>query len=500
MRDQTSLRPLAAAVFAALLAACTVGPDHVRPDVDTGTAFVRATPAATADASATAAVAPRADAAFWEALGDPQLTALVERTLRANHDLRIALARRDAADALLRGAKADRFPTVTAGAAVSDGRASTDQLPAGADRDTRSADASIRLGWELDLFGRVRRSVEAGTADADATAADLHALQVSLVADVATQYVSLRGTQERLRVTREQAANQQATMRLVEDGLAAGRGTEFDVARVRAQYESTAARIPALEAQVAFAEHRLAVLTGLAPGALVAELDVPKPLPAAPPAPAPGTPGDLLRRRPDIAAAEERLHAATARVGVATADLFPRFTLGGLIGSQAGSAGDLFDGGGGTRLVALGIDWSFLDVGHVRARIAAADANAEGELARYEQTVLRALEDTENALVRFDKARRTDGHLATAALESDRAADLARVRVESGVGTLLDVLDAERTDLQAQDALAQSRTDTVAAWVGVYRSLAGGWPQQLPERRTLAQVDNGGSATRKPSP
>jgi multidrug efflux system outer membrane protein len=223
-------------------------------------------------------------------------------------------------------------------------------------------------------------------------------------------------------------------------------------------------------------------------------------LPAVPHAPDPGTPGDLLRRRPDIAAAEGRLHAATARVGVATADLFPRFTLGGLLGSQSGSGGGLFEGGSDTRLVAFGIDWSFLDVGRVRARIAAADANAEGELARYEQTVLRALEDAENALVRFDKARQVDGHLADAAVHSDRAADLARLRSEAGVGTLLDVLDAERTDLQAQDALAQSRTETVAAWIGVYRSLAGGWPSPLPERKALAQVDNQSAARQEASP
>jgi NodT family efflux transporter outer membrane factor (OMF) lipoprotein len=478
------MRPLAAAVFAALLAACTVGPDHVRPDVDTGASLVRA------DAvPATDGIAQPADAAFWEALGDPQLTAIVERTLRANHDLRVALSRWDAANALLRGAKADRFPTVTAAAGASDSRASADALPGVADRDSRSFDASVRLGWELDLFGRVRRNVEAGTADADALSADLRALQVSLVAEVATQYVSLRGLQERLRVTREQATNQAQTVRLVERGLAAGRGTDFDLARVQAQYESTAARIPALEAQVAFAQHRLAVLSGQPPSALVAQLDVAQALPAVPRAPDPGTPGDLLRRRPDIAAAEGRLHAATARVGVATADLFPRFTLGGLFGAQSGSGGGLFEGGSDTHLVAFGIDWSFLDVGRVRARIAAADANAEGELARYEQAVLRALEDTGNALVRFDKARQADGHVATAATQGERAADLARTRSEAGVGTLLDVLDAERTDLQAQDALAQSRTEAVAAWIGVYRSLAGGWPTQLPQRKALARAE-----------
>jgi multidrug efflux system outer membrane protein len=484
MRDFIPVRPLAAAVLAALLAACTVGPDHVRPDFDTGSSFVQAAPYLAADG-----IAQPADVAFWEALGDPQLTALVDQTLRNNHDLRIALSRWDAANAMLRNAKADRFPTVTAGAGASESRASSDQLPGAADRDNSSYDASIRFGWELDLFGRIRRGVEAGRADADASAADLQALQVSLVAEVATQYIQLRGLQERLRVTRGQADSQGETLALVERGLAAGRGTEFDTTRVRAQLETTAARIPALEAQVAFAQHRIAVLAGQAPSALVAQLDVPQALPAAPAAPDPGTPGELLRRRPDIAAAEGRLHSATARVGVATADLFPRFTLGGLLGSQSNTGGGLFGSGSDTGLVAFGIDWSFLDVGRVRARIAAADAQAEGELARYEQTVLRALEDTENALVRFDKARASDRHVAEAAAQGGRASALARTRNEAGVGTLLDVLDAERTDLQAQDALAQSRTETVAAWIGVYRSLAGGWPTSLPERKPIAQAD-----------
>src|SRR5687768_14867726 len=186
MRDFISVRPLAAAVLAALLAACTVGPDHVRPDVDTGSSFVQAAPYLAADG-----IAQPSDVAFWEALGDPQLTALVDRTLRNNHDLRIALSRWDAANAMLRHAKADRFPTVTAGAGASESRASGDQLPGAADRDSRSYDASIQLGWELDLFGRIRRGVEAGRADTEASAADLQALQVSLVAEVATQYIQL---------------------------------------------------------------------------------------------------------------------------------------------------------------------------------------------------------------------------------------------------------------------------------------------------------------------
>jgi NodT family efflux transporter outer membrane factor (OMF) lipoprotein len=289
-------------------------------------------------------------------------------------------------------------------------------------------------------------------------------------------------------VAQQNARSQAETLRLVDTGLSAGRGTEFDTARARAQLETTSSRIPALEAEIAFTEHHLAVLSGKQPGALVAELETSKPLPTLPAPLDPGTPGELLRRRPDVAAAEFRLHAATARIGVATADLFPRFTLGGLLGTQSVDSSALFGRDSETHLVALGIDWSFLDIGRVRARIAASDADAAGELARYQQTVLRALEDTENALVRYGKARKEDQQLQRAATDSARAAELARTPFEAGVGNLLDVLDAERSNLQAQDAFAQSRTRTLSGMIALYRAMAGGWPTRLPLRENVAGV------------
>ncbi|WP_457095744.1 efflux transporter outer membrane subunit [Lysobacter sp. P5_B9] len=495
-----NVRALTIGIAAALLAACAVGPDYVRPDVPTPEHFVQAEAGASvaepANGSAATAAAPAdtasfplvADAEFWRDFNDPLLTRLVEDSLAANHDLRIALANYDRANALLRGAKFDFFPTVTAHAEAADGRASADQAPgvARADRDVESYSVNAQASWELDLFGRVRRGVEAQRAGAEASAADLQAMQVAIVGEVARSYVELRGLQERLRVARENADNQQETLRLVEARFNAGRGTEFDTSRARAQLESTLARVPALEAQVAVNMHRLAVLTGRTPDALIAELEAQQPLPALPGALDPGTPGELLRHRPDVAAAEQRLHAATARIGVATADLFPRFTLGGLIGSQAIDSSALFERGSETRLVALGIDWSFLDIGRVRARIKAADADAEGDLARYEQAVLLALEDTENALVRHARARIEDQHLEQAALDSAKAARLARVRYEAGATDLFEALDAERTQLQAQDAFADGRTRSVTSAVALYKALAGGWPERMPERKKLA--------------
>ena len=477
------------ALAAALLAACSVGPDFVRPDLPANDTFARADAQVAAHLATTDTLPDAAGGAFWQGFGDAQLTALVEDALAANHDLRIALARYDRANALLRGAKFDYIPTITASAEASESRASADQAPgvARGDRDGDGYSAGIAAAWELDLFGRVRRGVEAGRAEALAGFADLQAAQVAIAGEVARTYLELRGAQERLRVARDNAGNQRETMQLVQARFDAGRDSEFDTARARAQLEATSARIPALEAQVAFAMHRLAVLTGRTPDALVAALGEAAPLPSLPAVIDPGTPGELLRRRPDVAAAEARLHASTARIGVATADLFPRFTLGGLIGSQAIDSDMLFERDSETRFIALGVDWSFLDIGRVRARIAAADADAAGELARYQQAVLLALEDTENALVRLDRARAEDAHLERAARDSARAAELARTRFEAGATGLLEVLDAERTRLQAEDAFADGRTRSAIGAVALYRALAGGWPQSLPLRASVGR-------------
>lgn len=456
---------------AATLAGCAMGPDYVRPDVATPAQFV------SVGAPTEVVLAPGVDPEFWRGLGDPELAKLVEAALAANHDLRIALANHDRAKALLRGARFDRVPTVTATGTASHVRLSESDAPGvtRADRDTDGFNGEIDASWELDLFGRVRRNLEAQRADLAASAADLGAVQVAIVGAVAQGYMELRGLQERLRVARANAANQRETLRLVEARLSAGRGTDFDSSRARAQLETTLARVPALESAVSLAMHRLAVLTGNAPEALTAELTAAAALPALPARLDPGTPGDLLRRRPDVLAAESRLHAATARVGIATADLFPRFTLAGLIGTKAIDTSALFERDSETRLAALGVDWSFLDVGRVRARIAAADADASAALAAYERSVLLALEDTENALVRVAKSRVEDGHLERAAEDSSTAARLARLRFEAGAVDLLDVLDAERTRLAAQDAFADARTRSATATVGLYRALAGGY-------------------------
>ncbi len=489
--------PLFSAIaLSLLLSGCVVGPDHVRPEIDAGDAFVNDETIPGVAAAGAAASAPAderaAESQFWRRLDDPLLTQLVEASLDANHDLRIGLARLDQARALARQARLDRLPTVTAQATAADTRASLDQAPGldRAQRDAESYDTGLRAAWELDFFGRIRRGVQAQRAESDAAAADLAAMQVAVAAEVAQAYFDLRGRQAQLAVAQGNAANQRSALDLATARLDAGRGTEFDNARAQSLLESTRSRIPALQADVAVGMHRLAVLTGRTPGALVASLQTPQPLPVLQDPVAAGAPSDLLRRRPDIAAAESRLEAATARVGVATADLFPRFSLGALIGSQAADASSLFSRDSESGQVALGVDWSFLDVGRVRARIAGAQAGADENLARYEQTVLQALEETENALVRYRNARAELDHLHSAADASRRGAKLARLRFEGGLVDFLDVLDAERARLDAEDQQARGQARTAMALVAVYRALAGGWPERVPLRASALAAES----------
>ncbi|MCH8506109.1 MAG: efflux transporter outer membrane subunit, partial [Ectothiorhodospiraceae bacterium] len=422
-----------------------------------------------------------AQTGFWEQFRDPLLEALVEEAITANHDLRIGLARYDRSRALLGEARREQLPSVTAGGSAGHQRLSASQMP-GASRSQREGEtyeAGLSAFWELDFFGRVRRGVQSQRADSEAHAADLDALRIVVVAELVDSYFQLRGLQEQLRVSRANAEKQGQSLALVETRLEAGRGTELDRMRARAQLGATLSRIPFLEGEIAALTHRIAVLVGRQPGELIDRLEPALPPPALPPTVAAGLPGDLLRRRPDIIAAERRLEAATARIGVAPADLYPRFTLGGFLGTSAASTGDLFSRDSETRLIALGVDWSFLDSGRVRARMAAADADAEAGLAAYEQTILLAMEETETAMARYQRALQEHAHLEQAARDSADAARLAQVRYEGGVIDFLEVIDAERVRLENENGLAVSHTRSARALVALYRALAGGWPPEL---------------------
>jgi NodT family efflux transporter outer membrane factor (OMF) lipoprotein len=454
-----------------------VGPHYKRPDVTLPQQF---TIPSTDEAHNKTAIADAGNTEFWHRFQDVQLSALVDQALKANNDLHATLAHYDSSNALLRAAKFDRYPTVTMNA--QGGRQQIAESQAfGYSPVSRFFNAGMNASWELDFWGRVRHNIEAQRNLAAASANDLAALQVTIVGDVASTYMDLRGQQERLRIARENADNERQTVQLVEARLGAGRGTDFDVSRARAQLESTLALIPTILTSIALDEHRLAVLCGRTPDSLVAELEPTKPLPVPPPSIDPGAPTDLVRRRPDIAAAEQRLHAATEEIGIATADLFPRVSFSGMFGGYGSRAGTPFDSISPTSLAALGIDWSFLDVGRVRARLDATRADSSAQLAQYQQTVLLALEDVENSLISYARAQDRTIQLERATQDSRQATRLARVRYSDGATGLLDLLDAQRVQLQAEESLAESRSGNGMAAVSLYRSLAGGWPQRLPQ-------------------
>jgi multidrug efflux system outer membrane protein len=462
------LAPLAAAV----LAACAVGPDYQAPDTKASDRFGAASESIF---STDAASAEQGVARFWENFQDPTLSGLISEALAANHDLRIAQTRVREARALRRDAAFDLAPSLNAGGGYTKTRSANVNTLPGAPRETELYDAGFDAFWELDFFGGVRRGLEASTAQLGAVEAQRRDAHVIVTAEVTRSYFELRGQQQQLDVARRNVVNQRETLDLAQARLDAGSGTEFDTARAQAQLSATLGSIAPLEAAVARSIHRLSVLTGREPTALTSQLTAPQNLPALPGIVPVGDPAGLLRRRPDIRVAERELASATARVGVAVADLFPRVTFTGSAGYVAAESGGLGDGGSDAYVLAPGLSWGIFDLGNVQARIAGANWRKEGALLRYEQTVLQALEETENALVTHARARERLVHDEAAVRASNTAAGLARVRYENGASDFLQVLTAERTLLESEDRLARSRTEAGTSLIAVYKSLGGGW-------------------------
>jgi multidrug efflux system outer membrane protein len=457
------MKQLILVLSAAALAACAVGPDY-RPPATPPAAFLEAAPAGL--------VEEPFELAWWRQFDDPVLDGLIGRALAGDLDLEVAAARLSETRALLGNARRQRWPD---GGAEIGYAASTAQQPGFT--DTRQEITSYRGGlasvWELDLFGRTRRGVEAATADAEAAREDLRAARVAVAAEVAATYIGLRGTQKRLEVARANRDNQRETLRLTQVRLRLGRGTELDVASAEASLAETAGSIPPLVAAAAAARHRLAVLLGARPGALDAQL-APRDMPPHVTTLAVGEPESLLARRPDIRAAERRLAASTARIGVAEGDLFPRLSLSGFVGFIAGDAAELGESASRAWSLTPVLSWSGFDAGG-RAKVAAAEARTAEARADYERTVLRALEETEDAFVDYGQGRERLVHATQQATASRRAAELARIQYREGALDFLRLLDAERSVLQAEDAVAAAEANVNAAVVGIYKALGGGW-------------------------
>jgi outer membrane protein, multidrug efflux system len=454
-----------------LMAGCSVGPDYKAPKISVPPSFANG---AQAQYTSSQPVTN-----WWRGFNDPELDKLIDAAAASNLDLRIATANLLEARALRLGAKSDFFPVISGDASYSNDKFSQAGLfgATGVGRQEELYAVGFDSVWELDIFGRVRRSVQAATASVQAAQASRRDVLVSLTSEVARNYFELRGAQNELEVLRRNAGNETETLKITQGRLDAGSGTDLDVARARAQLNNNLAAIPPAEAAIAHAIHRLGVLTGRQPTALTGELNIPAPMPRFPEMVAIGNPEQLLRRRPDIRAAERNLAASTAGIGVATADLFPRVTFIGDIGLQAMSFSGLGGPASDTRSFGPAITWAALDIGHVRSRINAAGAVAAAGLAQYEKTVLTALEETENALVDFGRIRARRDFLAESVQASQAASDLAHARYNDGAADFLTVLDAERVLLEAQDQLAQTETQTATALVAVYKALGGGWEE-----------------------
>jgi multidrug efflux system outer membrane protein len=458
-RFRKSFPPLLAMLLAA---GCAVGPHYKPPKAEAVKYHA---------ADANLVTEQPFNTRWWSQFEDPVLDSLVDRSLASNNDIRIARARLAESRAIFDERKLDRYPTVPV---VASYQYSKEQIPGFGDqrRTINNFTAGFDAFWEADLFGRVTRGIAASRADNQALEADLHDAQVSVVSELARNYFELRGAQWRLAVADRSLTNQRETLRLTQLRRDAGVGEEQDVASAAARVAAIEATIPSLNLDVARAEYRLAVLTGTRPGELNANL-APRAYPAIAKALPIGDPGELLQRRPDVRSAERRLAAATERQGLAVANLFPQVSVSGFLGFVAGRGSLFFTGDSRAWSVSPGLSWSAFDLGRARARVRGSNAATEEMLATYEETVLRALEETEDALANYHAQQERLIKLNDQARESKRAADIARLRYREGVVDFLSLLDAERTQLQAEDAVADSEKDVYVAIIALYKALGG---------------------------
>jgi multidrug efflux system outer membrane protein len=452
-----------------ILAGCaTVGPDYIPPDTtvskDWHTPLKGGLIAEGMDLQALSS--------WWSRLEDPELSDLIERSVKGNLDVKDARARIREARARRGIARADLFPTLDATGSATWSHTSED-TGTGETRDFYAA--GFDAGWELDLFGGTQRSVEAANADLDAAQENLYDVLVSLTAEVALNYIEVRIYQKRLAATKANLEIQQETYCLIQSRYQAGLDDELAVHQARSSLESTRSQIPTLRTGLEEAMNRIAVLLGVQPGALHKQLENYKSVPVVPLKVAVGVPADVLRRRPDVRKAERELAAQTARIGVAIAELYPKFTLIGSIGLEALSLGNLITAGSRTFSIGPRITWPIFNAGSIRANIEIQSAIQEQTMIQYESAILSALEDVENALVAYveEQIRRTS--LEEAVDAAKKALDLAQFKYQTGLIDFITVLDAQRSLLAYEDQLVQSAGTITSNLVRLYKALGGGW-------------------------
>jgi len=467
----TILRPITLSVSALVLTACAAGPDYVAPQLGEAPP-----PSFTASSQAVDPSAPARDD-WWRLYQDPVLDGLITDALKANTDLRAAAARVARARALLRGAGSDRLPSTDIGAGATYGRTAAIESAPGADREDWRFDAGLSVAYEVDLFGRVNRSAEAARGDLAAAEADARAVRVAVVAETARAYADAASAAERLDVAERVVALLDESVSLTARRAAEGLATDLDTARIAALRDQRKADIPAIAAERQAALLRLAVLTGRRPQDLppvaaerTATLRLDRPIPI-------GDGMDYLSRRPDVRAAERRLAAATARIGVAVSDLYPKVSLGGSIGSTGNDIDNMFGSGPFRWLLGPLISWSFPNQEAARAEIAAARADSQAALAEFDGTVLQALQEVETALSNYTRLLERRASLEAARDQAQRAVTITRAQQREGQIDGLTTLDAERTFAETQADLALADARIADAQVDLFRALGGNWQQ-----------------------
>lgn len=467
-----------------LLAACTVGPDYKGPT----SAGAANPPAAFARADADiASQAPQA-AAWWTALGDPVLDELEKRALAGNPSVAVAQARLAQARSALGLERANSAPKANASAVYVHARVpgvdlgSDDGAEAGAGGEGGDDKNSLNLynvgfdaSWEIDLFGGQRRNVEAARASLGAAEANVADARVSLAAEVAQAYVALRDRQQRLALARDAVGKQRAIYDLTAQRRDRGAASALDVERQSAQVEQSNAAVLPIGAEYDAYRNALATLTGEVPGALDALLAEPGAVPLPPADVAVGDPAALLQRRPDVRAAERKLASSTAKIGAAKAAAFPRLSFMGLIGLGGTSVGDVVDPDKLAAIAAPQLSWNFLDFGRNAARVGQAEGARDEAAAQYRGAVLTALRDAEDALSRYASRRQTVATAARTQLSADTTARLIRQRFDAGAATRIELLDAERQKISADQSLIQAKAQMTTDFIALEKALGLGW-------------------------
>jgi len=465
--------------FFLLASGCTVGPNYQKPDLPVPSTWNEAQQKGV-QISSTELIR------WWTSFNDPLLNSLIERAVGSNLDLRIAEARIREARATRAVVASGEWPTLDVSSSYSRNRASGNavgsptQGAVAAPRSTANLEQNFYktgfdASWEVDVFGGVRRSVEAADATVEATVEDRRDVLVTLLGEVARNYIDLRGFQRRLDVTRDNLKAQQETVELTKVRFQAGLASDLEVAQAEAQANSTAAQIPGLETGLKQAAYGLDVLLGSQPGSLWDELAVEKAIPSLPPEVLVGLPAELLRQRPDIRRAERQLAAATAQVGAATADLYPKFSLAGTVGLQSISASDWFSGRSRYWSIGPTVSWPVFDAGRIRANIEIRNAQQEQALGLYEKTLLTAFQDVEVSLVAYAKEQERYRSLVAAVAANRRALALANELHIRGLSDFLNVLVAQRALALTENDLAQSQAAMASNLVSLYKALGGGW-------------------------